>query len=174
MAMVERAFSFLGETSPRLLREAGIDLEQIEELSVDMRSYDHGHPANLRPNQVFGEWDPARIDLKGRFSRLVVRKLIMEAIEEWSRFRGADSDADHAISESAAVLCGTILMASGVSGGKIFCATRTPRGCCSWNFVMRFLFSVGKSRQENSWWSFSGERRRWWEKAFVCRGERRV
>ena len=117
MAMVERAFSFLGETSPRLLREAGIDLEQIEELSVDMRSYDHGHPANLRPNQVFGEWDPARIDLKGRFSRLVVRKLIMEAIEEWSRFRGADSDADHAISESAAVLCGTILMASGVSGG---------------------------------------------------------
>lgn len=117
MAMVERAFSFLGETSPRLLREAGIELDQIEELAVDMRSYDHGHPANLRPNQVFGEWDPARIDLKGRFSRLVVRKLIMEAIGEWVRLRSVDANPDDAISESAAVLCGTILMASGVSGG---------------------------------------------------------
>lgn len=114
---VERAIAFLEKTSPRLLREAGIELDQLEELAVDMRSYDHGHPANLRPNQVFGEWDPARVDLKGRYSRLVVRKLIMDAMGDWERTRGRETSPDEALSESAAVLCGTILMASGVSGG---------------------------------------------------------
>lgn len=115
--VVERAFAFLRETSPQLLRDAGIDLEQIEELSVDMRSYDHGHPANLRPNQVFGEWDPSRIDIKGRYSRLVVRKLIFDAIGDWGRIRSSLADPDESVSESAAVLCGTMLMSSGVTGG---------------------------------------------------------
>jgi hypothetical protein len=116
-AVVSRAFEFLGSTSGRLLEDAGLDLSQIDELAVDMRSYDHGHPANLRPNQVFGEWDPARVDGKGRFSRIVVRHLIMEAIAEWQRIRRDDYDPDEAISEGAAVLSGTMLMASGVTGG---------------------------------------------------------
>lgn len=115
-AVVDRAFAFLRSTTRRLLDEAGIDLEQIDELAVDMRSYDHGHPANLRPNQVFGEWDPARIDGQGRFSRMVVRRLIMEAITEWQRIRKDDYDPDEAISEGAAVLSGTVLMAAGVTG----------------------------------------------------------
>lgn len=116
-AVVDRAFEFLRSSSGRLLDEAGIDLSQIEELAVDMRSYDHGHPANLRPNQVFGEWDPSRVDGKGRYSRIVVRHLIMEAISEWQRIRKDDYDPDEAISEGAAVLSGTMLMASGVTGG---------------------------------------------------------
>ena len=65
----------------------------LDELAVDVRAYDHGHPVNRRPNYVFGEWDPHHIDNKGRYSRYVIRKLTLDAIRRafpCQRLRVAD------------------------------------------------------------------------------------
>ena len=60
-----------------MLAEAGFDLEALEELAFDLRAYDHGHPANRRPNYVFGEWDPHQIDGQGRYRRYVARQVTL-------------------------------------------------------------------------------------------------
>ena len=38
-------------------------------INEDARAYDHGHPANRRPNYLFGEWDPHLIDRHGHYRR---------------------------------------------------------------------------------------------------------
>src|SRR5207302_1840707 len=57
-----------------ILVEAHFDPDLLDELALDPRAYDHGHPANRRPNYVFGEWDPYHIDNQGRYRRFVVRQ----------------------------------------------------------------------------------------------------
>src|SRR5262249_20923718 len=77
--------------------------------------YDHGHPVNRRPNYVFGEWDPHHIDTKGRYTRYVIRKITLDALQE--RVETATHlDPDERLFEEAAVLAGTMLMAAGVGG----------------------------------------------------------
>jgi hypothetical protein len=114
--MVTRALEMLRETDPEILQDASLDPDAIDELAYDPRAYDHGHPVNRRPNYLFGEWDPHQIDVKGKFRRFVVRHTTLEAI--LTRLPGgADPEllAERKY-ETAAVLAGTILMASGTSG----------------------------------------------------------
>lgn len=105
----------LSQAPPKLLAEAHFDLELLDELALDPRAYDHGHPVNQRPGYQFGEWDPHHLDRSGRYRRFVVRGLILEALLDW-RAGGADADPEGSLFEAAAALAGTVLLASGVSG----------------------------------------------------------
>ncbi|MGL4552881.1 MAG: hypothetical protein ACRC33_17025, partial [Gemmataceae bacterium] len=109
------ALEILRDTGPAMLSEAGFSFEQLDEIAIDLRAYDHGHPVNRRPNYVFGEWDPHQIDGQGRFSRYVVRKVTLDALMDRVE-NSREVAADQRLYEGAAVLAGTVLMATGVSG----------------------------------------------------------
>lgn len=114
-AVVERALGLLREMPPEILSEAYFDIEMMDELAVDLRAHDHIHPANKRTNYLFGEWDPHQIDIKGRYHRFVVRKVILDALLDWAT-KQKRVDPAEVLFDIAAVLCGTILMASSISG----------------------------------------------------------
>jgi hypothetical protein len=113
--LLARALDVLNATDPGILAEAQFDPQLLDELAVDPRAYDHGHPVNRRPNYVFGEWDPHHLDNQGRYRRFVVRQVILDALLERVEVPGT-LDPGELLSEAAAVLAGTILMASGISG----------------------------------------------------------
>ncbi|HEV8058788.1 MAG TPA: hypothetical protein VGP68_02890 [Gemmataceae bacterium] len=113
--LVGRALEILSETEPAVLNEAGFDLEALEELAFDPRAYDHGHPANRRPNYVFGEWDPHQIDGKGRYRRYVARQVTLDGLLDRVEHT-PQADGSELLFEAAAVLAGTIMMGTGISG----------------------------------------------------------
>jgi len=113
--VVSAALELLWQMPPEVLAEAYFDPELMDELAVDLRAHDHIHPANKRTNYLFGEWDPHQIDLKGRYRRFVVRKVILDALIDWAA-KQKRVDAAEVLFDISAVLCGTILMASSISG----------------------------------------------------------
>jgi hypothetical protein len=113
--VIERALELFRELPPEMLSDAYFDLDMLDELALDLRAHDHIHPANKRTNYLFGEWDPHQIDIKGRYRRFVVRKVILDALVDWAA-RQKRVDPDESLFDIAAVLCGTILMASSISG----------------------------------------------------------
>jgi hypothetical protein len=115
--VVERALALLQETDEDLLRSAHFDPQLLDELAFDSRAYDFDHPANKRPNYHFGLWDPHQLDNQGRYRRFVIQQVTLEALMQ--RLRDAtELPADEVLLEAAAVLAGTILMASGISGSS--------------------------------------------------------
>jgi hypothetical protein len=116
-AVVLRALELLEATDPDILAEAQFDPKLLDEVALDVRAYDHSHPVNRRPNYVFGEWDPHHLDNQGRYRRYVVRKVTLDALIERVEQGGSVSPAE-LLEEAAAVLAGTILMASGTSGAS--------------------------------------------------------
>jgi hypothetical protein len=115
--VVSQALEILRATDPNLLHEAQLDLDLLDELALDVRAYDHGHPANRRPNYVFGEWDPHHLDNQGRYRRYVIRKITLDAILDRVE-QPEPPERTQRLWEAGAVLAGTILMASGVSGAS--------------------------------------------------------
>ena len=113
--LIERVLELFREMPPDLLADSHFDLNQLDELAVDLRAHDHVHPANKRTNYLFGEWDPHQIDLKGRYRRFVVRRVILDALLDWAA-KQKRVDPDETLFDISAVLCGTILMASAISG----------------------------------------------------------
>src|SRR5262245_23597754 len=113
--LVEKALEILGDTDSNLQHEACFSLEQLDELALDPRGYDFGHPADKRPNYVFGEWDPHLVDNQGRYRRFVIRQIVIEALHQRVE-TPAGLDRAEVLWEAAAVLAGTILMAAGISG----------------------------------------------------------
>lgn len=113
--LIRGTMEILNATDPAILSDAHFHLEMLEELAVDPRAYDHGHPCNRRPNYMFGEWDPHAINGKGFFHRFVIRKLTLDAILERVENHG-DLPKQQILLESATVLAGVILMSTGVSG----------------------------------------------------------
>jgi hypothetical protein len=139
--LVARALEILTHTNSDILAAAHFHLDQLGELALDPRVYDFGHPVNQRPNYQFGEWDPHSIDGQGRYQRFVVRQVTLDALMrrveqgvqssgeqgvQGSGFRvQAESpvppeprtpNPEPSLFESAAVLAGTMLMASATSG----------------------------------------------------------
>jgi hypothetical protein len=113
--VVAAALKLIEETDENILRRAQFDLHLLDELAIDPRAYDFDHPANKRPNYHFGQWDPHHIDNKGRYRRFVVQQVTLDALMR--RLTQADDiPQDELLIEAAAVLAGTILMASGVCG----------------------------------------------------------
>jgi hypothetical protein len=113
--LLGQALEVLGATHPGLLAEAQFDPQVLDELAVDPRAYDHNHPVNRRSNYIFGEWDPHHIDNQGRYRRFVVRQVILDALLERVEQPGT-AERGERLFEAAAVLAGTIIMASGISG----------------------------------------------------------
>lgn len=113
--VVEIALDIVRQTDAELLRAAHLDPDLMTELSLDPRAYDFDHPANKRPNYHFGQWDPHCIDNSGRYRRLVVQQVTLDALMERVENPG-DIPADEALHEGGAVLAGVMLMSTGVSG----------------------------------------------------------
>lgn len=114
-ALITKTLSILKESSPDLLRDSYFELSQLEELAVDTRAYDQNHPVYKRTNYTFGEWDPHRIDIKGQYTRFVARAIVVDALVDWMA-SAQDVTEEEALFQAAAALCGTMLMASSISG----------------------------------------------------------
>ncbi len=113
--IIELAIEALRETDPDILRAASLDPQRMAEMSLDPRAYDFDHPVNRRPNYHFGGWDEFSITSDGYFDRFVLRQVTLDAL--LSRLADQpDLDRKELLVEAAAVLAGTILMASGISG----------------------------------------------------------
>ena len=113
--VVEATLKLLRETDPSLLREACFDPELLSELAFDPRAYDFDHPANKRPNYHFGQWDPHEIDNRGFYRRYVIRQVTLDALMRRPQTEQG-LDPDELLWEAAAVMAGTIIMSTGVSG----------------------------------------------------------
>jgi len=114
--LVDRAIGILQEAPADLLRQADFEPELLSELAIDPRAFDFLHPAASRPNYLFGLWDPALIDDDGCYRRLVIQQSTLEGILSWPETHGAEIAPAELREESAAVLAGVMLMASGLSG----------------------------------------------------------
>ncbi len=114
--VVELALEFLKHTDPRILRAAQFHPNHLRELAVDPRAYDFDHPVNKRPNYHFGLWDPQAIDNRGFYYRFVVQEVTLNALMSRISTAAREVERHELEREAAAVLAGTILMASGVSG----------------------------------------------------------
>ncbi|MEX0677447.1 MAG: hypothetical protein WD063_10255 [Pirellulales bacterium] len=113
--VVEKALEILRTTDEAILREAYFDPQLVDELALDPRAYDFDHPVNKRPNYHFGQWDPHHIDHQGRYRRFVAQQVTFDVLLERVDEHG-ELSRDEVLVEAAAVLAGTILMASGTSG----------------------------------------------------------
>lgn len=114
--LVEVTLDILRQTDPTLLRRAWFDLDQLSELAIDPRAYDFDHPVNRRPNYQFGQWDPHLIDNRGYYRRYVLQQVTVDAILSRVEQANGDIPPKELLREAGAVLAGTILMGSGVSG----------------------------------------------------------
>ncbi len=114
-SIVELALEILRTTDPAILRQAQFDPQLLDELAMDPRAYDFDHPVNKRPNYHFGQWDPHHMDLQGRYRRFVVQQVTLDVLLERVE-RPGELPPGEVLVEAAAVLCGTMLMASGTSG----------------------------------------------------------
>ncbi len=107
--------AILKRADPDILRRAYFDFSMLDELAIDPRAYDFDHPVNQRPNYHFGQWDPNLIDNSGYYRRFVVQQVTLDAL--LARLDDEPSaPREELLFEAAAVLAGTILMASGISG----------------------------------------------------------
>ncbi|MBT7730015.1 MAG: hypothetical protein HN703_14130, partial [Planctomycetaceae bacterium] len=114
--LVDQAVQILEEAPKELLGQADFDLDLLSELAIDPRAFDFLHPAASRPNYLFGLWDPACIDDEGYYRRLVIQQATLEGILSWSAESHPGVPVEQLQQESAAVLAGVMLMASGLSG----------------------------------------------------------
>eukprot|EP00913_Durusdinium_trenchii_P035305 g33035.t1 len=113
--LIERTIEFFAQVPDDLQRQAWFDLSRMDELAVDIRAYDHLHPVNKRTNYMFGEWDPHVIDIHGFYRRFILRRIILDSLLSWMDSYHRVSK-DERLHDAAAVLCGTMLMASSISG----------------------------------------------------------
>ena len=121
--LVGRALGILAESNPEIRQQAWFDPEILEELALDPRAYEFDHPAGKRPNYHFGQWDLHNVDNRGYYRRFVLQQITLDSlltrVAERDRGGGRNNGAttrDELLFEAAAVLVGTILMGSGVSG----------------------------------------------------------
>ena len=113
--LISGTISLLQQLPEDLLTGSGFDARRLQELAVDLRAHDHVHPVYKRTNYIFGEWDPDEIDSRGFYTRFVIRGLILEALLDWVR-KGGTRGRQERLHDASAVLSGTILMASAISG----------------------------------------------------------
>jgi hypothetical protein len=113
--VIEQALAILDAADGDVLEAACFDLSLLDELALDPRAYDFDNPVNKRPNYQFGQWDPHHIDSRGRYRRFVLEEVSLDALVERTLTPG-DLSAEEVLFEAGAVLAGTILMASGISG----------------------------------------------------------
>ncbi|QDV65834.1 hypothetical protein [Crateriforma conspicua] len=114
-AIIELTLQTLRDTDESICRAAGMDLDRLDELAFDPRAYDFDHPVNRRPNYHFGGWDDRSVGDDGCFHRFVLRQVTLNALLDRVN-ESSELSREELLVESASVLAGTILMASGISG----------------------------------------------------------
>lgn len=114
--LIATSIEFLKAAPSDLLEESHFLLENLDELACDLRAYDHSHPAFKRTNYMFGEWDPHLIDSKGNYRRFVIRRNVLVALQDWVDDKKIKIPKAERLFDAAAALCGTMLMASSISG----------------------------------------------------------
>jgi hypothetical protein len=114
------ALDILNRTDASLLERAWFDLDLVNEIALDPRAYDFDHPVNKRPNYHFGQWDPHHIDNRGFYRRFVLQRVTLDSLLARAT-SSPHMDEDELVWEAAAVLAGTMLMASGTSGNGPTC-----------------------------------------------------
>lgn len=128
--LVEQALAILNQADPEIRQQAWFDPQYVEDLSIDPRAYDFDHPASKRPNHHFGQWDLHRVDNRGYYRRFVLQQVTLDAMLSRvdARPNGAcgpespcNASREDLLFEAAAVLAGTILMASGTTGNGPSC-----------------------------------------------------
>jgi len=131
--VVQRAIELLRGTDEDVLRQGCFHLEKLDELALDPRAYDFDHPVNKRPNHHFGQWDLHEIDGEGFYRRFVIQQVTLDALMSRLELE-SEIPSEHRLTEAAAVLAGTILMASGICGAgpdthdsSVTLATLMPR-----------------------------------------------
>jgi len=113
--LMRATFEHVSSTPADLLEETSFDPARLDELALDVRAHDAMHPVFKRTNYLFGEWDPHQIDGQGHFRRFIVRKVILDSLVNWMKL-ASDLPPAERLHDASAVLCGTILMASAISG----------------------------------------------------------
>ncbi|QDT41187.1 hypothetical protein Pan241w_12470 [Gimesia alba] len=113
--LIEQTIKTLQNTPDDLLHQAYFSLDKMDEIAIDLRAHDHLHPVNKRTNYMFGEWDPHVIDNQGYYRRFVIRRLILDSLLAWID-ENEDIPLEERLQDAAAVLSGTMLMASSISG----------------------------------------------------------
>ncbi|MDC0284135.1 hypothetical protein OAK85_02155 [Mariniblastus sp.] len=118
--ITKQALEILRETSPHILRAAHFDPAKLTELAIDPRAFDFDHPINQRPNHHFGQWDEHSIDGNGFFRRFIVHQVTLDSLvnraAEMADENSEPERVQEAMTEASAVMAGTMLMASGISG----------------------------------------------------------
>lgn len=114
--LIAQTLQFLADAPQDILHEAHFHLDQMRELACDLRAYDHLNPVNKRTNYTFGEWDPHSIDSKGDYRRFVVRQIVLDSLLDWIDESHNKLPHEERLFDAAAALCGTMLMASSISG----------------------------------------------------------
>ncbi|MCH2183076.1 MAG: hypothetical protein MK108_13830 [Mariniblastus sp.] len=116
--VVQIAIEFLQQTDPEILRAAFFDPQRLKVLAFDPRAYDFDHPINKRPNHQFGQWDEHSVDQSGLFYRFIVQQVTLDALLDRATNETLCPEISQSerMVEAGAVLAGTILMASGISG----------------------------------------------------------
>ena len=115
--IITKALEILRNTSSHILRDAQFDPNNLDELALDARAYDFDHPVNKRPNYYFGQWDPHLMDQSGSYRRFVLQQVTVDALLDRVA-KEKDLPREEVLTEAAVVLAGTMLMASGISGGS--------------------------------------------------------
>ena len=115
--LIETALAILDATDPALRFEAMLPIDQLDELALDPRAYDFDHPANKRPNYLFGQWDMNQLDNAGCCRRFVLQQVTLDAMLDRLEHRRR-LPRKQVLFEEAAVLAGTMLMGAGVSGDR--------------------------------------------------------
>lgn len=113
--LISRTLELFQAVPANLLQNAHFDINRMDEIAVDVRAHDHNHPVYKRTNYMFGEWDPHHIDTKGYFRRFILRKIILDSLLNWISEQ-KEQPPEESLFDAAAVLCGTMLMASAISG----------------------------------------------------------
>lgn len=113
--LIAGTIRFLQETPREILADSYFDLDRMEELAIDIRAHDHMHPVNKRTNYMFGEWDPHQINTGGFYTRFIIRQIILDALLCWME-KEKEVPREELLYDASAVLCGTALMASSISG----------------------------------------------------------
>ena len=130
-SLIRQALDILAQTDPEIRHQAWFDPTLVDELALDPRAYEFDHPAGKRPNYHFGQWDQHLVDNRGNYRRFVLQQITLDALS--SRLNALDGGKGTRAStiaattreelqfEAAAVLAGTILMASGTTGNGPGC-----------------------------------------------------
>ena len=114
--VIEATIELFEQTPEEYLSRGYVSLDSLHEICIDPRAYDCLNPAYKRTNYIFGEWDPNCIGLDGLYHRYVIRKLVIDSLIEWIDTGEKEIGKEEVLYDCAAILCGTILMASSVSG----------------------------------------------------------